>query len=241
MAHQRGRGHCFGQGCQRKKARRSRGLRLMAARKALILGSTGQVGTELQRSFRGYGEVIAWDRRQADLIHPDEIARQILREQPSVVVLAAAYTAVDKAESEPDLAMAINARAPGVLARACAEAGALFITYSTDYVFDGSQAAPWRESDGTRPLNRYGLSKLEGEHLVRQAGGRYLIFRTSWVYGPHGKNFFLTMLRLGSERDELGIVADQVGSPTSSIAIAEATRAVADRMASLSASEAEAR
>uniref|UniRef100_A0A7V4XQX7 dTDP-4-dehydrorhamnose reductase n=1 Tax=Acidobacterium capsulatum TaxID=33075 RepID=A0A7V4XQX7_9BACT len=213
----------------------------MASRKAMILGSTGQVGVELQRSFAGYGEVLAYDRSQADLAHPERIVEIIRQQQPSVVLLAAAYTAVDKAESEPELAMAVNAEAPGALARACAESGALFVTYSTDYIFDGSISRSWVESDEPRPLNMYGLSKLEGERRVQQAGGRHLIFRTSWVYGPHGKNFFLTMLRLGKEREELSIVADQTGSPTSSIAIAEATRAVVDRMERLSHAEAEAR
>jgi len=213
----------------------------MTPRKALILGSTGQVGVELQRSFAGYGEVRAYDRRQADLTHSEAVVEIIRQQQPTVVLLAAAYTAVDKAESEPELAMAVNAEAPGRLARACAESGALFVTYSTDYVFDGDKSEPWVETDAPDPLNMYGLSKLEGERRVRQAGGRHLIFRTSWVYGSHGKNFFLTMLRLGKEREELGIVADQVGGPTSSIAIAEATRAVVDRMESLSSAEAVAR
>ncbi len=209
----------------------------MPARKALILGSTGQVGVELQRSFTGYGEVVACDRSRADLTRPEEIAALIRQEAPSVVLLAAAYTAVDKAESEPELAMAVNAKAPGMLARACAEIDSLFVTYSTDYVFEGKKQGPWVETDETGPLNMYGRSKLEGERLVQQAGGRHLIFRTSWVYGPHGKNFFLTMLRLGKEREELGIVADQTGSPTSSIAIAEATHAVVDRLEGLPLAE----
>lgn len=213
----------------------------MATRKAMILGSTGQVGVELRRSFAGYGEVLAYDRSQADLTRPEAIVDTIRRQKPSVVLLAAAYTAVDKAESEPEVAMVVNAEAPGLLAQVCAESGILFITYSTDYVFDGSKQEPWVESDEPRPLNMYGLSKLEGERRVQQAGGRNLIFRTSWVYGPHGKNFFLTMLRLGKEREELSIVADQTGSPTSSIAIAEATRTIVDRMESLSPSEAIAR
>ncbi|ACO32671.1 MULTISPECIES: dTDP-4-dehydrorhamnose reductase [Acidobacterium] len=213
----------------------------MASRKAMILGSTGQVGVELQRSFAGYGEVLAYDRSQADLTRPGAIIETIRQQKPSVVLLAAAYTAVDKAESEPELAMAVNAEAPGLLAQACAESDILFVTYSTDYVFDGSKREPWVESDEPRPLNMYGRSKLEGERRVQQAGGRHLIFRTSWVYGPHGKNFFLTMLRLGKEREELSIVADQTGSPTSSIAIAAATRTVVDRMEGLSSAEAAAR
>jgi dTDP-4-dehydrorhamnose reductase len=210
----------------------------MTSRKAMILGSKGQVGVELQRSFAGYGEVLAYDRSRADLTHPEAITEIIRQQQPSVVLLAAAYTAVDKAESEPELAMAVNAEAPGLLARACAELGSLFVTYSTDYVFSGDKAEPWVETDEPRPLNMYGLSKLEGERRVQDAGGRHLIFRTSWVYGPHGKNFFLTMLRLGKERDELSIVADQTGSPTTSIAIADATREAVECMESLSPREA---
>ena len=210
----------------------------MSVKKALILGSTGQVGVELRRSFASYGEIVACDRSRVDLTHPRQAVALIEQEHPSVVLLAAAYTAVDKAESEPALAMAINAEAPGIIARICAEQDVLFVSYSTDYVFDGKKREPWVENDEPHPLNEYGRSKLEGERHIQQEGGRYLIFRTSWVYGPHGKNFFLTMLRLGKERNQLGIVADQTGSPTSSIVIADATRTVVDRFESATEEEA---
>jgi dTDP-4-dehydrorhamnose reductase len=133
---------------------------------------------------------------------------------------------VDRAESEPEAAMAVNARASGILAEEALQAGALLVHYSTDYVFDGSKAGPWVETDEPNPLNVYGASKLAGEEAIQQAGGKYLIFRTSWVYGPHGQNFLLTMLRLGRERESLQIVDDQVGAPTSSIELADATRAI---------------
>ncbi len=142
---------------------------------------------------------------------------------PDVIINAAAYTAVDRAESEPERARAINAEAPGVLAEEAQRASALLVHYSTDYVFDGAKAGAWSEDDPTGPLNVYGATKLAGEEAIRGAGGSYLIFRTSWVYGPHGKNFVFTMLRLGRERDSLNVVDDQVGAPTSSIEIADAT------------------
>ena len=145
---------------------------------------------------------------------------------PDIILNAAAYTAVDRAESELEQAMAINAKAPGILAEEALRAGALVVHYSTDYVFDGSKASPWVETDKPSPLNVYGASKLAGEEAIQQIGGKYLIFRTSWVYGPHGQNFLLTMLRLGRERKSLNIVDDQVGAPTSSIELADATRAI---------------
>jgi dTDP-4-dehydrorhamnose reductase len=200
----------------------------MGKDKALIIGAAGQVGLELQRHFAGFGEVIACDRETADLQHPEMLENLVEQARPRFVLLAAAYTAVDKAESEPALAMAINAEAPGVLARACAKRDAVLIHYSTDYVFDGTKTAPWLETDEPGPLNVYGRSKLAGERAIQESGCKHLIFRTSWVYGPHGKNFYLTMLRLAREKDQIGIVADQIGAPTSSYAIAEATRKVVD-------------
>lgn len=207
--------------------------------RVLIFGAAGQVGTELQRSFSGFGEIIACDRAAVDLRREDQIRSMIRRTAPTVILNAAAYTAVDKAESEAELAMAINASAPGAMAEEAARCGAVLVHYSTDYVFDGTKASAWTEGDTTNPLNIYGATKLAGEEAIRNAGGRYLIFRTSWVYGPHGHNFLFTMLRLGRQRDELRIVDDQRGAPTSSPAIAAATRAIIDRALSGSAGPAE--
>ncbi|HZU09731.1 MAG TPA: dTDP-4-dehydrorhamnose reductase [Pseudacidobacterium sp.] len=204
----------------------------MSQRKFLLLGAKGQVGTELRRSFAGAGEVIACDRRQADLSQPEGL-RELVREvRPDVILNAAAYTAVDRAESEPELAMTINATAPRVLAEEAAKTGALLVHYSTDYVFDGTKDGPWIETDATNPLSIYGKTKLAGERAIQEAGGTYLIFRTSWVFGPHGHNFLLTMLRLGKERPQLRIVDDQIGAPTSSSEIAKATRAVLEEFTS---------
>jgi dTDP-4-dehydrorhamnose reductase len=150
----------------------------------------------------------------------------VRRAAPDIILNAAAYTAVDRAESEPEQAMAVNARAPGILAEESLRSDALLVHYSTDYVFDGSKAGAWVETDKPNPLNAYGASKLAGEKAIQQVGGKYLIFRTSWVYGPHGSNFLLTMLRLGRERDSLNIVDDQVGAPTTSIELADATRTI---------------
>lgn len=197
----------------------------------LILGVNGQVGTELQRSFSGAGAVTAWDRKLADLSQPEALRPLIQELRPQIILNAAAYTAVDRAESESDLAMAINGDAPRVLAEEAAKLDALLVHYSTDYVFDGSKTSPWVEEDATNPLNVYGKTKLAGEQGIEAVGGRYFIFRTSWVYGPHGHNFLRTMLRLGSERDQLKIVDDQFGAPTSSIAIADATHAAVNKVA----------
>ena len=196
------------------------------AGRILILGSTGQLGRELQRSFSGYGEVIARGRETVDFSGEDQLRSAVRTASPDVILNAAAYTAVDRAESEPDLAMAVNGHAPGVLAEEANRLGALFVHYSTDYVFDGTKAGAWEETDAPNPLNVYGASKLAGERAVEQVGGKHPIFRTSWVYGPHGKNFLLTMLRLGKERDLLKVVDDQVGAPTTSIALADATRSI---------------
>jgi dTDP-4-dehydrorhamnose reductase len=196
--------------------------------RVLIFGGAGQLGLELQRSFAGKDPLVAVDRAVADLAVPDQIRAIARRVQPTVIVNAAAYTAVDRAESEPELAMAINARAPGILADEARALNALFVHYSTDYVFDGNKPDLWTESDVAHPLNAYGASKLAGEEAVQRSGCRHLIFRTSWVYGPHGKNFLLTMLRLGRERDRLTVVDDQVGAPTTSLELARATKTIVD-------------
>jgi dTDP-4-dehydrorhamnose reductase len=197
--------------------------------RVLILGASGQVGRELQRSFARAGELICCDRQQADLANPDQLRSVIHAVAPSVILNAAAYTAVDRAETDQEAATAINAHAPGILAEEARRLDALLVHYSTDYVFDGSREFPWIESDQPNPLNVYGATKLAGEQAITAVGGKHLIFRTSWVYGPHGKNFLLTMLRLGRERDQLKIVNDQTGSPTTSFALAGATRTVVDR------------
>ncbi|WP_264372866.1 dTDP-4-dehydrorhamnose reductase [Janthinobacterium sp. FT14W] len=189
----------------------------------LITGKTGQVGYELQRSLQGLGEIIALDRSQMDLADLDQIRDVIRRVKPTLIVNPAAYTAVDKAESEPELAMRINGEAPGVMAEEAKKLGAAMIHYSTDYVFDGSKDGPYTEADPTCPVNVYGSSKLAGEQAIQAAGIPHLILRTSWVYSTHGKNFLLTMLRLARERDELSIVSDQFGAPTWSRTIADTT------------------
>ena len=194
----------------------------------LLIGASGQVGTELQRSFAGFGELISCNRNSLDLTSEAAIRSVVEHTRPDVILNAAAYTAVDKAESEPELAYAINAHAPLVLAQEAARRNVLLVHYSTDYVFDGTKSSPWSEDDATHPLNVYGASKLAGEQAVRAAGGRHLIFRTSWVYGPHGRNFLFTMLRLARERERLRVVDDQRGAPTSSIAIADATRTLVE-------------
>src|SRR5688572_17220170 len=191
--------------------------------RVLLIGRSGQVGWELQRSLAPLGELVALDRAGMDLSDPDSIHRAIADARPAVIVNAAAYTAVDRAESEPDLAMRINGIAPGIIADEAARIGALMVHYSTDYVFDGTRDAPYREDDPPSPLNVYGRTKLAGEEAVRAAGGAHLIFRTSWVYAARGSNFLLTMLRLAGERSELGIVNDQVGAPTWARSIAELT------------------
>ena len=192
----------------------------------LILGASGQVGRELQHSFADFGRVTAVDRASIDLAAPEEIRGLVRRIAPQVILNAAAYTAVDRAESEPELAMAINAEAPRVLAEEALHLNALLVHYSTDYVFDGSKREPWSEDDEPHPLNVYGAGKLEGERAIQRVGGKHLIFRTSWVYGPHGRNFLLTMLRLARERERLTVVDDQIGAPTTSLELAAATRAI---------------
>lgn len=195
-------------------------------KKILLTGRNGQVGWELQRTLATLGEVIAVDRLAMDLANPDSIRANIQAIKPDLIVNAAAYTAVDKAESEPELAMAINGVAPGIMAEEAKRLGAGMIHYSTDYVFDGSKTTPYTEEDQPNPINVYGKTKLAGEQAVQAAGGAHLIFRTSWVYGLRGRNFLLTILRLAKERDELRIVDDQFGAPTWSRMIAEATAQV---------------
>lgn len=201
--------------------------------KLLLLGGNGQVGHELRRSLAPLGDVVVTTRsgclpdgsdcEALDLAHADAIDALIQRVAPDVVVNAAAYTAVDRAEDEPELAYRINAQAPGRIADACAAHGATLIHYSTDYVFDGSGTRPYREDDPTAPLGIYGASKLDGEQAVAASGAHYLILRTAWVYGLHGANFLRTMLRLGAEHDELRVVADQIGAPTPAWLIADHT------------------
>lgn len=189
----------------------------------LLTGINGQVGYELQQTLSSLGPVVALDRYRLDLSDPDAIRRVVRDVQPAVIVNPAAYTAVDQAESEPEAAFAINATAPAVLAEEAARCRAVMVHYSTDYVFDGSKTSPYTETDETQPLGVYGKSKLAGEAAIRDTGAPHLILRTSWVYGARGRNFLRTIIRLAQERDELRIVADQVGAPTSSRAIANAT------------------
>lgn len=200
----------------------------------LLLGANGQVGFALHRSLVAHGEVVPTTRsgrlpgsnaacETADFDRPASLAGVVARVSPDIVVNAAAYTAVDKAESEPDAAHRANAESVGALARACASHGVPLVHYSTDYVFPGDSRRPWREDDPTAPLGVYGASKLAGEEAIRDSGCRHLIFRTAWVYGSRGHNFLRSMLRLGAERDELRVVADQVGSPTPAAWIAQAT------------------
>jgi dTDP-4-dehydrorhamnose reductase len=194
--------------------------------KILVTGAAGQVGWELARQLPSLGEVVAIDLEGIDLARPDDI-RRVLRElRPDVVVNAAAYTAVDKAESEPELARLVNAVAPGVMAEELRSSGGFLIHYSTDYVFDGTKTGPYVEDDEPNPLSSYGATKLEGERAIQAVGVSHLILRTSWVYGARGKNFLLTMLRLFQERDELRIVDDQIGAPTSSRWISRTTASV---------------
>lgn len=182
----------------------------------LVFGRSGQVATELQRQ----GRVLALGRGRVDLGVPDACAEAIRAIAPDFVINAAAWTAVDAAEDQEADAHAINAVAPGVMARTCADLGIPFVHISTDYIFDGSGDAPWRETDSTSPLCAYGRSKLAGEQAVCAAGGAYLVLRTSWVFSAHGQNFVKTMLRLGETRDHLTVVADQVGGPTPAADIA---------------------
>ena len=195
----------------------------MSRSKILLTGANGQVGWELQRSLSSLGEVVALDSQALNLADADALRAKVREIAPQLIVNAAAYTAVDKAESEVERARAVNAHAPGIFAEEAAETGALLVHYSTDYVFDGNGTTPWREDDACGPLNVYGETKLAGERLIQTSGCRHLIFRTSWVYGARGSNFLLTMRRLMRERPELKIVDDQIGAPTWCRDLAEAT------------------
>lgn len=192
-------------------------------RRILLTGTNGQVGYELERSLQGLGEIIAVDRLRMDLSDLDQVRDVIRTVKPTLIVNPAAYTAVDKAETEAELAFRINAHAPAVMAEEAKKLGASMIHYSTDYVFDGSKTSAYTEEDPTCPISVYGSSKLAGEQAIAAAGIPYLILRASWVYGMRGKNFLLTIQRLARERDEIGIVADQHGSPTWSRTIADTT------------------
>ena len=195
----------------------------------LVTGANGQLGFELQRALAPLGEVMACSRDACDLSNPDSIRAAVRAAKPDVIFNAGAYTAVDKAESEPDLARAVNASAPGILGEEAAKRGALVIHYSTDYVFDGTKPSAYREEDATNPLGLYGKTKLEGEKALAASCADHLIFRTSWVFGAHGKNFLKTILRLASSRDELRIVADQFGAPTGASLLADASTHIAAR------------
>ena len=195
----------------------------------LVTGIHGQVGFELLRSLDPLGEIIPADRAVMDFCNPDAIRAYVDKARPDLIVNPAAYTAVDRAEQEPELCMAVNTTAVGVLAEEAQRIGAAMIHYSTDYVFDGRQPAPYREDDPPCPLNVYGASKLAGEKALAAACREHLILRTSWVYGMRGSNFLLTMLRLSQQRDSLGIVADQIGAPTWSRTIADRTAALVAR------------
>lgn len=197
--------------------------------KILICGQHGQVSRELQQRLQGLGELIVLGRDQLDLANAEQIRQQVRAHRPSLIINAAAHTAVDQAESEPDAAFAINAIAPGILAEEAKALGIPLIHYSTDYVFDGSKPAPYTEADTPNPLGVYGKSKLVGEQAIAAVGGQYLILRTSWVYSNHGKNFLLTMQRLLQEKPQMRIVADQIGAPTWAGSIADSTLALIER------------
>jgi dTDP-4-dehydrorhamnose reductase len=194
--------------------------------KIVLIGQNGQVGYELQHFLAPLGDLISFDRKSLDLSSTNDIRRSIRDNRPSIIVNAAAYTAVDKAESDEGAALAINAQAPRVMAEEAKRIGAVLVHYSTDYVFDGLKNSPYDENDSTNPLGVYGKTKLAGEQAIRDIGPAHLIFRTAWVYSTRGRNFLLTMLRLASERKELRVVRDQIGAPTWCREIARATAAV---------------
>jgi dTDP-4-dehydrorhamnose reductase len=201
------------------------------ALRILVTGRNGQVGDELQKTLAPLGEVIALDRAALDLADKSAIRKLVRQLRPGLIVNAAAYTAVDKAESQTELAFAINAGAPAVLAEEAAALGIWLIHYSTDYVFAGDKPqGAYVEHEATGPINVYGRSKLAGEEAIFAAGGKHLILRTSWVYGAHGANFAKTIIRLAREREQLSIVADQIGAPTSSRLIAEVTAQIAGQL-----------
>ena len=194
--------------------------------KILLTGRNGQVGHELEKLLPLIGEVFSFDREKLDLAKPADLRWTIGEIRPQIIVNAAAYTAVDRAESEEAAARAINAEAPAVMAEEAKQIGALLVHYSTDYVFDGTKHSPYEEDDPPNPLGVYGKTKLEGERAIRETGAQHLIFRTAWVYATRGRNFLLTILRLASEREELQIVRDQIGAPTWCREIARATASI---------------
>ncbi len=195
----------------------------MAPPRILVIGKIGQVGWELRRTLAPLGQLICVDYPEIDLTDDASIRKWIRDAAPAAIVNAAAYTAVDKAETETDLAMKINGVAPGILAEETKKIGALLVHYSTDYVFDGAKTEPYVEADAPNPLSAYGRSKLAGDRAIQQVGGNHLIFRLCWVYGARGQNFLLTMQRLAREREKLRVVRDQIGSPTWSRMVAEVT------------------
>lgn len=200
--------------------------------RVLLLGAGGQLGKLLERKLRDELELTALTHAQLDLADVNAVCEVVRETRPEILINAAAYTAVDRAEQERDLAHRVNAVAPGVMAQEMAALGGWLIHYSTDYVFDGTGTKPWVETDSTRPLNVYGQSKLDGEKAIAEAHGQYIILRTSWVYAAEGKNFLHTMLRLGREREQLRIVDDQIGAPTSAEALTASTAAVLGRLRS---------
>jgi dTDP-4-dehydrorhamnose reductase len=199
--------------------------------KIILFGRGGQVGRELEQVLPSLGHVVAFGREEADLERPDAVQTLLRRESPDIVVNAAAYTAVDKAESEPERARQINADTVGVIATEMARLGGWLVHYSTDYVFDGAKSDSYVETDPTGPLGVYGATKLAGEQLIAASGCQHLVFRTSWVYAAHGSNFIRTILRLSQDREELSVVDDQIGAPTSAARIATVTAAAIRRLA----------
>lgn len=197
-----------------------------------LTGRNGQVGWELHRELSSLGRVFAFDHRDLDISQPDCVAKKLREISPEIIVNAAAYTAVDKAEEEPELARAVNGIAPGVIAEEAAHYGAIFIHYSTDYVFDGLKEGPYHEKDSPHPLNVYGITKLEGEKNALASGGKCFILRTSWVYGARGNNFLRTIIRLAKEKDEIRVVSDQQGVPNWCGDIAKATSQMIQKMMS---------
>ena len=199
----------------------------------LLIGKNGQVGRDLQQLLPPHGELTAVDRQQFDLSEPEAIRRTVREIRPQIIINAAAYTAVDQAEKDEPAARAINATAPGILAAQAKQVGAALIHYSTDYVFDGAKTTPYEESDTTNPLGAYGRTKLSGEQSIRDSGAAHLIFRTAWVYSTRGRNFLLTILRLATQEEELRIVKDQIGAPTASHELAEATAKIVSQLSAL--------
>ena len=196
----------------------------------LVTGANGQVGWHLQRTLAPMGEIMAIDIQEVDLTDLNAVSRTVRDFAPDIVVNAAAYTAVDKAESEPELARAINVAAPGKIAEECVRTGALLVHYSTDYVYDGSKPSPYEEGDATGPLSAYGRTKLEGDQAIMASGCAHIILRTTWVYDIRGKNFLRTVLRLAREKEELRMVGDQYGAPTWARSLAESTTIILARL-----------